>query len=158
LLQQFQYSHSSARSSINDCFDLGGVELERGVDGANRLIQVFAAHDHRDPDLRGGDHFDVDTCIPKRAEQLGGNARVGTHSCADQGELSDVLVVHEVGEAEFALNVGERGAGGFSVIFGKGEGHVGESGFYCRDVPHDHVDVAPVGGDDFEDARGRAGS
>ncbi len=61
---------------------------------------VVLVHDHRDPDLRGGDHLDVDARLGQRAEERGAHAGIGPHARADQGDLADPVVVEQGVEAD----------------------------------------------------------
>ena len=73
-------SCSSAGASVDDRLDLVGVEVEGGVGGADGVVDLALVHDHRDPDLGGGDHLDVDPGRGERREELGGDAR-GASAC-----------------------------------------------------------------------------
>ncbi len=75
----------------------------------DRLVEVGVAADHRDPDLGGGDHLDVDAGLGQRGEELGGDARVRAHAGADQRDLADVVVEQQRLEVDLGLHPVERG-------------------------------------------------
>ena len=56
-------------------------------------VDLRLVDDHRDPDLGGGDHLDVDTGRGEGGEELRGDAGVGAHPGADEGDLADPVVV-----------------------------------------------------------------
>src|SRR5690606_24717710 len=104
----------------------------------------------------GGDHLDVDPGVEERAEELGRHTRVGAHASPDEGELADLVVVAQVGEAEVGGGGAQRGERRLAVGLRQGEGDVGEAGRLGGHVLDDHVDVRAGLGDHREEAGGRA--
>src|SRR5690349_19205158 len=70
---------SSSGSAVDDGLHLGAVEVEGRVGGLHRRRHVGLVYDHRDPDLGGRDHLDVDSGVGEGSEELRGDARVGAH-------------------------------------------------------------------------------
>ena len=63
-------------ASVDHGLALGGVEAERRVDGADRVVELVVAGDDRDADLGGRDHLDVDAGVGERLEERGRDAGV----------------------------------------------------------------------------------
>src|SRR5262245_25854396 len=78
------------------------VELEDLVQHAYRELQVLLVDHHRDLDLRGGDHLDVDALVGERLEHLRGNAHVRAHPDADDRYLADPVVTDDLACLEHA--------------------------------------------------------
>ena len=73
------------------------VELERVVQRrARRRRRRASRTTHRDPDLRGRDHLDVDAGVGQRREERRGDAGVRAHPGADQRHLADLVVVEQL--------------------------------------------------------------
>ena len=79
----------------------------RNQDRANRDVEVGVAAHHGHPDLRRGDHLDVDASLGERGEEASGDAWVRAHARSDQGDLADVVVVEQAREAHLLLNLAE---------------------------------------------------
>ena len=72
------------------------IQLKRLVQHAHSKFQVLLVDHHRDLDLRGGDHLDVDALLGQRAEHLAGDADVGAHADADHRDLGDPVVAGDL--------------------------------------------------------------
>ena len=120
--------------------------------GAHGVVDLGLVDDDRDPDLRGGDHLDVDAGRGERREELRGDAGVGAHAGADQRDLADLVVVEQLVVADLVLDPRQRAHRGLAVGARQRERDVGEAGGGRRDVLHDHVDVDLGGGERLEDA------
>src|SRR5690606_2084555 len=93
---------SAAGAGVDRRLDVA-VEAVGRVDGAGGLVEIGLAQHDRDADLTRGDHLDVDAVAAERVEQRERDARVGAHARADDRELADLVVVHDLLEAEFLL-------------------------------------------------------
>src|ERR671912_425091 len=75
---------SASGAAVDDGLDLVGVEVERRVSALDSAVDVVLVDDHGDPDLRGRDHSDVDSCLGEGSEELRRDAGVRAHARADQ--------------------------------------------------------------------------
>src|SRR5690606_25186964 len=118
---------SAPRSRVDDRLAVDAVELERGVHGAHGVVQRVRAGDHRDADLRGGDHLDVDAGVAQRAEQPRRDSGVRLHARAHERQLADLVVELQRVEPDLRLQRGQRRHRRRPVALGEGERDVRET-------------------------------
>ena len=114
------------------------------MEGGDGLVEVGVADEDGDADLGGGDQLDVDADVTQRLAEVRGDARVGLHARADEGDLADLVVEDDGAELLVclrALEALEQLDGTRGVLARAGEGDVGEIVVHGRDVLQDHVDV-----------------
>src|SRR5262249_28006787 len=104
-----------------------------------------------DPDLAGIDQVDVDAAFGQGGGHAGGDAGVGPHADADDGELGQDRLDRPLADAH-GVDGGHGPVGG---VAGHGEREDRIPG--DADVLHDHVYEDAGLGDGPEDARGVAG-
>ena len=62
---------------------------------------MLASHHHRDLDLAGSDHLDVDAFLRQGAEHPFGDARLCGHAQADDRDFRDLIIAIVAFGAEF---------------------------------------------------------
>ena len=130
------------------------AQIELGMDRPQGLLGVFAGHQHRDLDLAGGDHLDVDALLGQGAEHPLGHAGLRGHAQADDRNLGHLVVAVVAFGAQFLDGLFDRPERVRQLVAGHREGDVGPAvgGHVLRD--HVHGDV--LGRDLGEDRDRRA--
>ena len=127
---------------------------KRLVDGPQRRDRFVAVDQHRDFDLAGGDHQDVDARVGQGAEHLPGDAGLPGHAQPDDRNLGHVVVVADA----FGLELGGSRLGrlerGPQIVLEHGERNVGDP--VGADVLHDHVHRDRLGRDLGKNRQARA--
>ena len=150
-------SLSRPRPAVHDGLGVRGVQVERRVHGAHRVVERVGAGDHGDADLRGRDHLDVDAGARDSAANsfadtpgcdfmpapTSESLPIVSSYCSDSKPMSGWSAV----SADVARAPSARGQRERDVRQARGGG---------RHVLHDHVDVHAGAGDDLEDACGLA--
>src|SRR6478609_11090835 len=77
-----------SRPAVHDGLVFRGVQVERRVHRADRVVERVGAGDHGDADLRRRDHLDVDAGVRQRGEEPRGDAGMRLHARADERELA----------------------------------------------------------------------
>ena len=121
------------------------IQLEDAVDDPQRLLHLGVRHQHRDFDLAGGNHQDVDAGIGQGAEHAMGHARLMGHAEADDGNFCHAIVEVESLGADLLDGLGHRVQRCRQVFFQHGERNVSQP--LVADVLHDHVDRDVLTGD-----------
>src|SRR5690606_22625693 len=98
--QKARITAPSGRALLN--LSSRSVQLEGGVQSTHGQLQVLLLDDHRDLDLGGGDHLDVDGFLGQGLEHAAGDTGMGTHADADDGNLGDVDVTAHLACAQLA--------------------------------------------------------
>src|SRR5690606_28175643 len=76
--QKARITAPSGRALLN--LSSRSVQLEGGVQSTHGQLQVLLLDDHRDLDLGGGDHLDVDGFLGQGLEHAAGDTGMGTHA------------------------------------------------------------------------------
>lgn len=82
----------------------GGLfTIESPVDGSHSLVGLLLGNEHRDLDLTGGDHLDVDVGLTQCLEHLGSYTGMGFHTSAHNGYLCHIGIADHTLEAQGIL-------------------------------------------------------
>ena len=128
------------------------------MNGLHCARKGVGAHDDRNPDLTGGNHLDVDSCIRERCEQLSGDTSVGAHSCTNDGEATNLVVVNQGLKTGLLPCCFQGGNSLLAVFFGQRERNISAAAVGHGHVLDNHVDVGTSPGDNREDASGFTGN
>ncbi len=111
------------------------------MDRPQGLLGVFAGHEHRDLDLAGGDHLDVDALLGQGAEHPLGHAGLRGHAQADDRNLRHLVVAVVAFGAQFLDGLFDRAERVRQIVAEHREGDVGPAvgGHVLGD--HVHGDV-----------------
>lgn len=109
-----------------------------GVDGSSQLVALDKA---RDADLGRADDFDIDVFSSERAEHFCGDAGGAEHACADDRDLSDVLVDSDAERLQFLSDALDDGFRLCDVILLDGEDDIGDILLDVANALNDHIDI-----------------
>jgi len=109
------------------------------VQRAHGELHVFFVDHDRGLDLAGGDHLDVDAFFRQAAEHLAGDAHVAAHADANDADLADLGVAHDLAGAQGRQHLGLEQVDRLGVVVAvHGEAEVGLA--VLADVLDDHID------------------
>src|SRR3989338_885195 len=131
------------------------IQSKRAVQRAHRQFQVFLVHHHRNLNLGGGDHLDVNALAGQGLEHLAGDAGVRTHAHAHDRNLDDLVVARDPARFQVLSNLSQDIERLFVIAPMHGEGKVG--GAVGANILHNHVDIDMRLADVAKNLRGDAG-
>ena len=133
----------------------GQMQVECRVNRSQGLQRGVARHDHRNLDLAGRNHVDVDSLGGQGAEHRARHAGLRDHAQADHRNLRHVFVIIDALGANFLDGHVDRPQRAGQLVLHHGEREIGPS--VGRLVLHDHVDCDVAGRHFREDAHRGAG-
>src|SRR6516164_11071726 len=114
-----------------------GTVHERVVERAHRQLSVFQTDHHRNLDLRGGNHLDIDSLTGEHFEHPRGDAGMGSHTYAHDRYFRNLVLVAHAGRTDLDTDALHQLQGAGQIVAVDGEGQVGAA--IGAGVLNDHI-------------------
>src|SRR5690554_678248 len=122
---------SSSGTSINNCFNFFGSEIESFVCSVNRSIDLIFGNDNGNANFGGGNHVDINSSTCEGFKKLCGNSRCRAHACTHDGYLAHSIVIEQLFKTDRVLQASKRCHCGLPVAARQGERNIGDASGCC---------------------------